>query len=91
MTAIHHAREWPPCADCISTVTDEGALRHSASCPIQRGLDEITDADRQYFEDHPGATERVREMTHAERQSLIRADGRHAHKAFRDHGYIRVV
>ena len=32
-----------------------------------------------------------RKMTHAERQSLIRADGRHAHKAFRDHGYIRVV
>jgi len=41
-------------------------MHHDDSCPAARGLDAVTDADRQWFEEHPQATEYWRPMTQAE-------------------------
>ena len=57
------------CSDCAAVV-DGTDLRHDGSCPLGRDIDATMAADRDWFESHPGATERRRPLTWAERETL---------------------
>jgi len=57
------------CSDC-GAVPDGSNLRHDDSCPIARDIDATMAQDRDWFESHPGATERRRPLTWAEREVL---------------------
>ncbi len=59
----------PACSDC-GAVADGINLRHDDSCPIARDIDATMAEDRDWFESHPGATERRRPLTWAEREVL---------------------
>lgn len=53
------------CPDCSAVVVDQ-KLTHDETCPIGRAIGAITDADRDWFEEHPAATEYRRPVTLAE-------------------------
>ncbi len=55
------------CPDCTAVYAPRNQSRgHDESCWISRGVEEICDADRDWFERHPFATERRRPITRAE-------------------------
>jgi hypothetical protein len=41
------------CPDCTATEVDHH-LQHDQTCPLGLDIDAICDADRRFFEDHPG-------------------------------------
>lgn len=47
------------CPDCDAPASG-GRFDHQECCPFLRGQDATSDNDRQWFEDHPGETVRVR-------------------------------
>ena len=51
--------------DCGRTEVDRH-LKHDATCPLGRALDDQSAADRQWFETHPSRRQRRRPITPAE-------------------------
>lgn len=90
-TPISPYADWEPCADCASRVDPDGVLRHAESCPISRGVEAACADDAAYFLANPTESERVREMTEAERQSFAHADPRYGHPIFKTHGCVFVT
>lgn len=61
------------CPDCTGVMNLKKMLRHDSTCPTGRGIDEMSEADREWFEAHPGETEYVRPLHWTERDQLIRS------------------
>jgi hypothetical protein len=53
------------CPDCTASALDR-LLTHDATCPAGNALEKVTDADRQWFEEHPAEDKRLRPLTAAE-------------------------
>jgi hypothetical protein len=62
-----------PCPDCCATF-DGNELVHESTCPLAAGVDDICDADRRWFIDHPGDWYYTRPITAAERQTMEHVD-----------------
>jgi hypothetical protein len=60
-----HVPDGVPCPDC-SAIHQDNKLIHDDTCPTGSGLDRITNMDRIWFEENPGETQYVREVTQAE-------------------------
>ena len=67
-------RAWlQPCPDCAAEF--EGTqLVHEPTCPMARGVDEVCDRDREFFEQHPHEQYFTRPMAPAERQTMAHID-----------------
>jgi len=65
------APEWTlaPCPDCggLHRDAERGVLHHDPTCPAAASLAEVVAADADWFADRPGARERRRPLTAAER------------------------
>ncbi len=57
------------CSDCAAVGAGIN-LRHDGSCPLARDIDVTMADDGGWFDSHPGATERRRPLTWAEREML---------------------
>lgn len=60
------------CPDCTATEVDN-YLQHDQTCPLGLDLDRTSDADRRFFEDHPGARNYWREIRPSEVAGLRQA------------------
>lgn len=60
----------PSCADCGAAYDVNRHLMHTATCPLGRDLDAMSDNDRDWFAEHPGATFRRRPVQWCERDYL---------------------
>ena len=54
-----------PCPDCAAQVIGSH-LQHEPTCPASAALDAVTDADGDWFAEHPHATYRYRPVSSAE-------------------------
>ena len=62
-----------PCPDCCATPIGR-KLRHQDSCPLMNSIEDVCDADRQWFVDNPTEKIRMRPVTGAELQELKHTD-----------------
>jgi hypothetical protein len=53
------------CPDCTGTEVEQH-LKHDQTCPLGLDIDAITDADRRFFEEHPGTTKFYRPVMASE-------------------------
>jgi excisionase family DNA binding protein len=66
-------RHLQPCPDCAASFAGT-ELQHEQTCPLANGIDDICDADRQYFLDHPGEWHYTRPISAAEYQTMLHID-----------------
>lgn len=64
-----------PCLDCVPDV-DGLSVVHAALCPVALCIDDITAADRVWFDEHPFADYYLRPVTWGEGANLIVRDPR---------------
>lgn len=64
------------CPDCGAVPDAKNQLRHDETCPSGRALDDVSAADREWFEAHPGADEYWRRPTPVEVESIMRSMGK---------------
>jgi hypothetical protein len=74
------------CPDCAASWEpgDEGKgplLSHEDTCPLGRAIDAVTNADREWFAQHPEATSNVRPISQAEMTDLALMGERHTSRS----------
>jgi len=63
------------CRDCTAVAGETRTLEHDATCPLGHDLDAVSASDRQWFQEHPGASVRRRPPAWSERDSIAAAFG----------------
>ncbi len=64
------------CRDCKGEPDESRAtIVHDLQCPVLRGIKRARAGDRTYFESHPGARSRLREISWGECQELAALTG----------------
>ncbi|MEP6760425.1 MAG: hypothetical protein ABJA93_03570 [Sporichthyaceae bacterium] len=58
------------CPDCTAAFDEQMDLLHDSTCPYGIGEDQTSDADRQFFEDHPDVDHYYRPLTASERITM---------------------
>ncbi len=75
MSATRSALGLNSCKDCTAVAGETRTLEHVPTCPLGQDLDAVSASDRQWFEDHPGASLRRRPPAWCERDSIAAACG----------------
>jgi len=75
VSAARSALGLSSCKDCTAVAGETRTLEHDPTCPLGQDLDAVSASDRQWFEDHPGASLRRRPPAWCERDMIAAACG----------------